>query len=334
MHFRYKDPSGRSVTLPTTAALLEAIRSGAVTPVTPLAVGDERAWQPAGSVAAYREAADMLDRLPAGHALRTSGHSPSSPAAAGRGARGAAPGRRGLLVGLLLVAGLLAGLGVWARGRGAGPSSAAASPGLPARVAELAEHLEDLFGDTIALALRVRQNERSALRLERRFSGGSLRTPESLRGVQRVAERFRVDADRLLVTGETTARRLNARADSLGQVDAELPGLASQVADRIDEWQRDLVRLAKIEKNGAAALHALAAFLLDRRQSFVVEEGRPRFLSRHDAQEYAQLWDQLTRAAEDERLWAIEMQRKRPGWMSGLPEDSRPEFGLPLVRRR
>jgi hypothetical protein len=334
MHFRYQDASGRPVTLPTTAALLAAIQSGAVTPVTPLAVGDERTWQPAGSVAAYREAADMLDRLPAGHALRTPGQAPSSPAAAGRGARGTAPGRRGLLVALLLVAGLLTGLGVWARGRGAGPSHAAASPGLPARVTELAEHLDDLFGNTIALALRVRQNERSALRLERRFAGTSLRSAESLRGVQSLAERFRIDADRLLVTGETTARRLNARADSLELADGQLPGLASVVADRVEEWQRDLARLAKIEKTGAAGLHAVATFLLARRQSFVVEEGRPRFLSRHDAQEYVQLWDQLTRAAEDERLWALEMQRKHPGWMTGLPEESRPELGVPLVRRR
>ena len=63
MDFRYKDGSGKVVTLCDVTSLIHAIRDGLIMPDTPFAVGDDKYWHKAETVTAYREAAAVLRRL-------------------------------------------------------------------------------------------------------------------------------------------------------------------------------------------------------------------------------------------------------------------------------
>src|SRR5689334_706201 len=65
MRFRVRAASGKVLSLPDVASLAKAIRSGTIGPDTPMAVGKQRGWHRANSVAAYRDAIAALNRAPA-----------------------------------------------------------------------------------------------------------------------------------------------------------------------------------------------------------------------------------------------------------------------------
>ena len=68
MIFKYLDSRGKTVALPDVLAFIEAIRQGAITPDTPLALGTRDTFQPAGTVAAYQHALVAARRAPEAYA--------------------------------------------------------------------------------------------------------------------------------------------------------------------------------------------------------------------------------------------------------------------------
>lgn len=241
--------------------------------------------------------------------------------------------RHGLPAGLLLL-GLLAGLSFWFGQSGSGVESADASEPVDSRLQVAARReLAAELGDSLAGFFRELKARRSSQGLERRFRGDALQSPGSLRAVQGAADRIRAEGTRLLARSDSLGRALLARADSMQVADPALQGLSASFEEVLEEWRRDLAGYLRIEGSAAAELHALAGFLLRRQQSFYLEAGQPRFLSRDDALDYREQWDRLARAAGAEAEWARQMQGKRPSWMANVPVEGRPVFGQPLIQR-
>ena len=154
------------IPLPDVASLLQAIRSGAVGPETSLAVGGERGWHRAESVAAYREAIGALGRVPAERfpSQTTSGGKPL-------GARIGLPKKPRTLalvvIGMIVVAGL--GLRVYLGGHTeALPAAAKATTVTGLRAGARLRVYSFQFGDSVALEMRRLQDWLASQRLQKR----------------------------------------------------------------------------------------------------------------------------------------------------------------------
>jgi hypothetical protein len=99
------------------------------------------------------------------------------------------------------------------------------------------------------------------------------------------------------------------------------------VESELAVWQRDLGVWADLELGAAATLDSLAAFMLDRQQSFAVRDGQLMFVSRSDAARFRELGEGLSTLSGREAAWAEAVRLKHPEWMAALPADARPRFG-------
>jgi hypothetical protein len=332
MDFRYKDGSGKVVTLSDVTSLIHAIRDGLIRPDTPFAVGDDKFWHRAETVTAYREAAAVLRRLPAGHALlstmaSTSAATPKSPDKTKR------PSRQLLLMGLAVaVAGGLALMRPWTASEASAGSSAAE------RTAEMMKaqltELETAYGRAFARGIWRRQQWLRDQRVQERFQGSPLKSPESLRGVYQIAREIRSGADSLVPGADVMARILGRRADSVEQAQRRLAGLGPALDDRLASWREDVLAYTRMQYDVANTLEALAEYLLKHQQGFAVENGRAFFMSRTDAGEYRELLDELTVHMNRERAWSDGLQERHPGWLTSLPTGERPVFGESVLTRR
>jgi len=320
MRFRYKDTRGKVTTLPDVAALLKAIRDGAVTPDTLLARGDDRTFQRAELVVAYQQAAVAVSRT-GGRRVAAAPPTIKAPRRVriGRGVAAAA---------------LLVGLAGWRihtidRQHAAAVAAAPTGPGPVARNAIAGIAAE--FGDSAAVAQHRLASWIERQRLPERFRGAALHAGSSLRGVRHAAAQYREEVDSLLVRSRNLAVMLVQRADSAEAADPGLTGLMAAVEDVLVRWQRDLTVYADIQRTAALTLDMLATFVLERQRSFAIREGKPVFLSRDDAARFRELTDNLAELAGRERAWADALADRWPGWMTSLAEGERPHFGRNLL---
>jgi hypothetical protein len=311
-------------TLPDVAALLKAIREGAVTPDTLLARGDDRTFQRAELVVAYQQAAVAVSRT-GGPAVTAARPRIKAPGHAGTGAR--------IRIGVAAAA-LLGALAVWRihtidRQHAAAVAAAPTGPGPVTQNAIAGIATE--FGDSAAVAQHRLASWIERQRLPERFRGAALHAGSSLRGVRNAAARYREEVDSLLVRSRNLAVMLVQRADSAEAADPGLSGLMAAVEDVLVGWQRDLTVYADIQRTAALTLDSLATFVLERQQSFAIREGRPVFLSRQDAARFRELTDNLGALAGREKAWADALAGRRPSWMTSLAEGERPHFGRNLL---
>ncbi len=333
MTFRYRDAHGKTVALPDVASLLEAIRTGDITHDTPLAVGDDRAWHRADSVAAYQEAVAALaraDDAPRG-APRPVSRVPVRPASAPwyrlRVVRIAVPSA--------VVVAVLLGAGLRLRYLGRVTETerlAAAAANRAGRVRQAAEALAVEAADSAAVGIAALQAWVRRQRFDQRLRGGAFRNPAALRDARAAAAALRAEVDSLVAGAGALAARLTARADSIETATVGLDGLLGAAEDGLTAWGRDLAGYAALERGAAAVLDSVAAFALERQASFVIREGQPVFLSRADGAQLTQLLDHVAEVAGREASWAREVQGKRPQWMAALPESARPVFGQAVLR--
>ena len=333
MDFRYKDGSGKVVTLSDVTSLIHAIRDGLIRPDTPFAVGDDKYWHRAETVTAYCEAAAVLRRLPAGHALLGTMSPPgfTAPKSSGPGIN--RPPLR--LVVMALVVALGAGLALirpWAASEASSASSAAE------RTATLMKEqltgLETTYGHALARGIWRRQQWLRDQRLEERFRGPALKSTESLRGVYRISGAIRSGADSLVPEADGLVRILGRRADSIEQAQRRLAGLGPALDDRLSIWREDLLAYTRMQYDLANTLEALAEYLLKHQQGFAIENGRAFFMSRSDGAMYRELLDELTVHLNRERAWSDGLQERHPGWLTSIPAGERPVFGESVLARR
>jgi hypothetical protein len=187
------------------------------------------------------------------------------------------------------------------------------------------------FGDSAAKGQQRLASWIGRQKLADRFRGNALHAGSSLRGVRSAATRYRQEVDSLLARSRDFAVTLVQRADSAEIADPGLSGLMVAVEDVLVEWQRSLTVYAEIQRAAAATLDSLAAFILDRQQSFAIREGKPVFLSRQDAARFRDLNDNLAALAVREKAWADALAGRWPGWMTALAEAERPRFGRNLL---
>lgn len=328
MQFRFQDKRGKVHTLSDVASLLGAIRDGAITPETPLAVGSDRTWHSAYMVAAYREAVAAMRRSGGEVALAVA--LPAVPAGPVTSTVSKTlAGRRGRLAGVALLVVLGVGfagfrLRDWSLGP-VGRASAAAGPALGAQAA--AAEIEGDFGDSVAVEQRRIHDWVRGQRFDVRFRGISLASESSLRTALVAAERYRMEV-RAAVTGlRNLSVRMVARADSLELAQDGLEGLTGATDDALALWRHDLDSWAEIQTDIAANLDALADFLLIKQRSYVIRDGRPVFLSRDDGARFRELMLGPGQLAMREDSWANTVRERRPRWMETLPAAKRPEFG-------
>lgn len=320
MRFRYRDTRGKVVALADVASLLKAIRDGALTPDSELAMGDDKTFQRAEQVVAYQQAAVAVSRT---------GGIPAAAAAVAPKIRWHA--RKGTRIGAGIVAiaalGVLAVLRLQTIGREHARENLAAPPG-PSRVAQSAlSAIATEFGDSAAVAQHRLEDWVARQRFPDRFRGSALHGISSLRGVRAAAVKFRQATDSLLLRSRNLAVLLVQRADAAEAADTGLNGLMGSTEDALVEWQRELTAYADIQWGAAATLDSLATFVLDHQQSFAIREGQPVFLSRTDAARFRELAGNLNALARREKAWADALRERRPEWMTGLAEGDRPRFG-------
>jgi hypothetical protein len=321
MRFRFRDSRGKVVSLADVASLLKAIREGALTPDSQLAVGDDKTFQRAELVVAYQQAAVAVSRtggIPAAGTMST----PKIPWHARREVR------IGAGVVAIALCGLFASLRLQTIGREHARQYAAAAPAGPSRVTQTT--LADIateFGDSAAVAQHRLEDWVDRQRFPDRFRGSALHGVSSLRGVRAAAVKYRQATDSLLLQSRNFAVLLVQRADSAESADTALNGLMGSAEDALVEWQRELTTYAEIQRGAAAALDSLAAFVLDHQQSFAIREGQPVFLSRADAARFRELAGNLSGLARREKAWADAQRERRPEWMAALAEGDRPRFG-------
>jgi len=320
MRFRYRDTRGKVVSLADVASLLKAIREGALTPDSDLSVGDDKNFQRAELVVAYQQAAVAVSRtggIPAAGTLST----PKAPWHARRGLRASA----GIVAVALL--GIFAMLRLQTIGREhARQFAAAAAPTGPSHVTVTTlANIGEEFGDSAAVSQHRLEDWVDRQHFPDRFRGSALMA--SLRGVRAAAAKYRQAADSLLLRSRTFAVLLVQRADSAEAADTALNGLMASTEDALVEWQREIKTYADIQRSAAATLDSLAAFVLDRQQSFAIRDGQPVFLSRSDAARFRELAGNLGSLAGREKAWADALRERRPEWMTSLAESDRPRFG-------
>jgi hypothetical protein len=173
-----------------------------------------------------------------------------------------------------------------------------------------------------------------AQRLDEHFQGPALKSTQSLRGVYQIARGIRTGADSLVPAADRMARRLAVKADSIERVEKRLAGLGPALEDRLAIWREDIQAYTRMQYDYANTIEALSEFLLSHQQGFALQNGRPFFMSRTDAQEYRELLDELTVHINRERAWSDGLQDRHPGWLTSLPETERPRFGEPLFSRK
>ena len=320
MRFRYRDNRGKVVSLADVASLLRAIREGALTPESELAVGDDKTFQRAELVVAYQQAAVAASRT---------GGSPAAVATRGPKLRWHA--LKGVRIGAGIAAVALMGVFTVLRlqsiGREHAQQYAAAPTGPSLSTQRTLASMAAEFGDSAALAQHRLEDWVDRQRFPDRFRGSALHGVSSLRGVRTATAKYRQATDSLLLQSRNFAVLLVQRADSAEAADTALNGLMSSVEDALVEWQRELTTYADIQRGAAATLDSLAAFVLDHQQSFAIREGQPVFLSRADAARFRELAGNLRSLAGREKAWADALRERRPEWMTGLAEEDRPRFG-------
>ena len=323
MRFRYRDNRGKVVSLADVASLLKAIREGALTPDSDLAVGDDKTFQRAELVVAYQQAAEAVSRT-GGVAAPGTLSAPEDSLACERGAT-----RIGAGIVAIALMGVFAMLRLQTIGREhARQFAAAAVPAGPSHGAETAlAKIAAEFGDSAAVSQHRLEDWVDRQHFPDRFRGSALHGISSLRGVRASAAKYRQAADSLLLRSRTFAVLLMQRAESAEAADTALNGLMGTAEDALVEWQRELTTYADIQRSAAATLDSLAAFVLDRQQSFAIREGQPVFLSRTDAARFRELAGNLGSLAGREKAWADALRERRPEWMASLAEADRPRFG-------
>ena len=336
MHFRYRNARGKTMPLPDVASLIEAIQTGEVTAETQLAVGDDGDWQPAESVAAYREAAAMLARSAAVRPARGAVPIPAPPAAPVP----APPWirRRNVRIGAVVVAAglivLLAGLRIRYLGRAEVEAQrrAALEAVRLARVGQEARPFVVLAADSGALLIRALQDWVNRQGFDQRLRGAALQNPAGLRAVRASAAAYRAQVDGVIANNRKLSARLLTRADSQEGAEPALDGLRATAEGELAGWVRDLQGWAELERGVAATLDSVAAFLPGVQGGFVLVDGQAVFLSRADGARFRQLHDHFADLAEREASWARDVRARRPDWMAALPEATRPRFGEALLR--
>jgi len=330
MHFRYQDKKGKVHTLTDVASFLQAIRVGMVAPDTPLAVGNDRVWHPASTVAAYREAVAGLRRSGSSVALAIT---PSQPVGVV-----SPPGRHGRRVVLVLIGLLVVGFTGFrvhqmsARATTRGGAAAIAGPSLGVRAAM--SDLDAEFGDSLALAQRRLHDWVRGQRFEVRFRGISLQEPTSLRTSLVAAERYRLEVEAIGATMRRRSVALLARADSLEGSQDGLDGLTGAVDELMTSWRRDVEAWTEIQLGIAGSVYQVAEYLLAKQKSYVVREGRPVFLSRDDGARFRELSLGPAHGAMRERSWANSVADRRSRWLQRLPVEAHPDFGRAVLPDR
>jgi hypothetical protein len=332
MDFRYKHGSGKVVTLSDVTSLIHAIRDGLIRPDTPFAVGDDKYWHRAETVTAYREAAAVLRRLPAGHALLGNMAPPGLVAPVNT----AQPKRRPVkLVLMAAVVALAAGLALmrpWEASEASAGSSAADRTATMMK--EQLTELETTYGRSFARGIWRRQQWLRNQQVEERFQGAALKSPESLRGVHQISRAIRSGADSLVPAADLMARILGRQADSIEQAQKRLAGLGPALDDRLSTWREDVLAYTRMQYDLANTLDELAEFLLKHQQGFAIKNGRAFFMSRTDAGEFRELLDELTVHMNRERAWSDGLQERHHGWLTSIPVAERPVFGESVLTRR
>lgn len=325
MRFRYRDNHGKVVSLTDVALLFKAIRDGALTPDSLLAVGDDKTFQRAELVAAYQQAAEAVSRtggIPAAAAPAAAAAPPAIPWHARNGTR------IGAAITAVALAGVMAVLRLQTIGREHARRYATTVPAGPSNAARDAlGRIAAEFGDSAAVAQHRLEAWVDRQGFPGRFRGSALHGVSSLRGVRAAAAKYRQAADSLLAQSRSFAVFLVQRADSAETADTALSGLMSSAEDVLVEWQGELTAYAGIQRSAAATLDSLAAFVLDHQQSFAIREGKPVFLSRVDARRFRELAANLSALAAREKAWADALRERRPEWMTALAEGDRPRFG-------
>lgn len=329
MRFRFRDTHGRVISLPDVASLLQAIRSGAVGPETQLAIGKQRAWQRADSVAAYREAIVALGQLP------NEGMVPPAAdfAKPSESWRLLSRSPRALVA---LALGVVVLLGVGFRASFGGHRSEGLAPAPAPKVVSGLRAGSQLqvyslqFGDSVALELRRLQDWLSSHRVAARLRGAALKHPASLRALRVTGAGYRLRIDSVASRNGELARRLVARAEALEGAERGFEGLATALEDDLAVWSREFAAHLEILRGVAAVLDSLPAFLLGKQNSFTVWEGSAAFLSHDDGARFAALEARFSELAVQEHSWSTRLFAHRPDWMGGVMEDERPRFGVPL----
>ena len=321
MNFRYRDNRGKVISLADVASLLRAIREGALTPDSQLAVGDDKSFQRAEQVVAFQQAAVAVSRTGGIPAAAVDDTPPVRWHA-----------RKGVRIGAGVVAvaliGIFATLRLQTIGREHARQYAVAAPAGPSLVTEsVLAKITTEFGDSAAVAQHRLEAWVDRQRFPDRFRGSALHGVSSLRGVRMATAKYRQATDSLMLQSRNFAVLLVQRADSAETADTALNGLMSSAEDVLVEWQRELTTYADIQRAAAATLDSLAAFVLDHQQSFAIREGRPIFLSRADAARFRELAGNLSSLARREKSWADALRARRPEWMTALAEGDRPRFG-------
>ncbi len=329
MRFRYRDGRGKVVRLPDVASLLEAIRGGAVTSDTELAVGDGREWHRAETVTAYQQAVAGLGKLSGPlHQAPSAAPPDLTPWHARRAVRiGAAITTTALA--LLLAAGRIWYLGREAEAARKRAMVTAPSPGLRAQA-----HLRVLsfqYGDSVAVEQRQLQEWLAKQGFDGRVRGAALKNPALLRAARAAGAGYRLRVDSLVARSAELARRLVARADSLESSANGFDGLATALEDDLANWERDFAEYAEVERGVAAAIDSLTAFVLEKQASFVIRDGAPVFLTHADAARFMELAEHLRALPNHERAWSERLLSRRPDWMESLAEEDRPRFGRAVL---
>ncbi len=326
MRFRYRDNRGKVVALADVASLLKAIREGALTPESQLAVGDDRVFQRAELVVAYQQAAVALSRTGGISAAAAPAPARSLPWHARTVVRIGAG-----IVGVALL-GVFAMLRLQSIGREHARQYAAAVPSGPSITQQNAlARITAEFGDSAALSQHRLEDWVDRQHFPDRFRGSALHAVSSLRGVRAAAAKYRQASDSLLVRNRDFAVLLIQRAEAAEAADTSLNGLMTSAEDALVEWQREITTYADIQRSAAATLDSLAGFVLDRQQSFAIREGQPLFLSRADAARFRELTGAFGALAGREKAWADALRERRPEWMNALAEGDRPRFGRSVL---
>jgi hypothetical protein len=322
VRFRFRDGRGKVTSLPDVASLVKAIRSGAIGPETSLAIGKERGWHRADTVAAYREAIGALGRVPPER----------YPSQSARGeARDSGTPRRSKLRSLVLLAGVIV-LGIGLRAY-LGRQTVAPPPPAKATVTGLRAGARlrvysFQFGDSVALELRHLEDWLVSQRFGAKLRGAALKRPASLMAARTVSAGYLLRVDSMASRSRELARRLIARADALEGEAKGFDGLATALEDELAVWSREFSVQLEILRGLAAAMDSVPAFLLEKQGSFAIWEGKAAFLSRDDGARFATLEARFAEIAARERSWSSTLLAKRPDWMAGVLEDERPRFGL------